>query len=540
MSQYFTWAFWTRLSVSLVLVLVLLVYLRNVSGLFPFMHLASSTITITTASKTQTWIHCGAKGYNNVYNPGYLLLQSKVQCEAVSEALNGFDGVSNIQCGGQLGSKVQSGLSVSSQNQCKTVASALNTLDGVSNVQCGHNNYLRIVPDTSTCEKYTAVLNSQLQSAMSPAKQTSSSHHAAGVEDVVTASLKKVQDADACPVPELDHSQFASHHELYKAVHESAFPACIAGSWIHQPGSRRVLSEEHLRCLDQERQGNCHDPDAWKHTEDPAKLSRHTSMLKKALLNSPGILNASDPWVWTSDLEQYKALPMDNRGDYISRVRKLFGGGAVTIFFVGDSLTRQWSHAMKCELEHVVGIPPDRVERTIRYLQMHVGWDDQLLLKRYQDPFRNATKRDYVVFNFGHHVGKKLGKDWPSEYARIMEGAFRVDFGRIPDHHVFFRTTTVRHFLANQGDWNTENSKAGGIQTKPEAQWSWYGGNSPELPMQNLLAFDAFLAPGRHFRILDTSPMMLSRADASFDGNHFCLPGPMDFWSRMLYYQMEQ
>jgi len=363
---------------------------------------------------------------------------------------------------------------------------------------------------------------------------------APGAEDVVAAILKKVQDADACPVLKLDHSQFSSHHELYKAVHESAFPACIAGSWIHHPSSRMVLSEEHLRCLDQERQGNCHDPDAWKHTNDTAKHSRHKSMLKEAVLNSPGILNASDPWVWTSDLEQYKALPMDNRGEYISRVRKLFGGEPVTIFFVGDSLTRQWSHAMKCELEHVVGIPPDRVGRAIRMLSMHTGWSDDLLKKRYQDPFRNATKRDYVVFNFGHHVGKKLGKDWPSEYARRLNEAFRVDFGRIPDHHVFFRTTTVRHFLANQGDWNTENSKAGGIHLNPEAQWSWYGGNSPELPMQNLLAFDAFLAPGRHFRILDTSPMMLSRADASFDGSHFCLPGPMDFWSRMLYYQMEQ
>ena len=76
------------------------------------------------------------------------------------------------------------------------------------------------------------------------------------------------------------------------------------------------------------------------------------------------------------------------------------------------------------------------------------------------------------------------------------------------------------------------------------------------LPLQNFVAMDIMLlgppltfgagAPqtrvpsGRRFCILDTSPMMLSRADATFDGTHFCLPGPMDFWSRMLYYQMER
>ena len=76
-------------------------------------------------------------------------------------------------------------------------------------------------------------------------------------------------------------------------------------------------------------------------------------MLNNMIMDSPGILNASDPWVWESDLEPYKVLPADDRDEYISRVRKIFGGKhPPTIFFVGDSLTRQWHRAVSCELEH--------------------------------------------------------------------------------------------------------------------------------------------------------------------------------------------
>ena len=453
-----------------------------------------------------------------------------------------------------------------------------------------------------------------------------------------SGSSNPVEPTSSCPISVLDPNNFTSERDFYKAVHQSTYPACAAGNWTYRPDLRLVLSREHLQCLDQERQGNCHDPDAWKHSDDVAKKSRHESMMKQAVLNSPGILNASDPWVWTSNLEPYKVLPIDNKDEYISRVRRLFLPNPMRIFFVGDSLTRQWQHAIKCELEHVVGIPKERVDWMIQSLPMHTGWSLDLLTKRYKRPFQNATERDYIVFNFGHHVGKKLGNDWPSEYARLLSTSFSMDFGRIPDHHIFFRTTTVRHFLAGQGDWNTESSKAGGIRPDPEMQWWTYGGNSPEQPMQNLLAFDTFLCQGgmeedtnlsyqatidyvaskrknynvttpmvapkkglygrkdweelpdniqkaaqvlgynqqlwdsnttttatfqkeyqellpierqaveklgarigtRHFRILDTSPMMLPRGDASFDGNHFCLPGPMEFWSRMLYYQMEQ
>ena len=123
-----------------------------------------------------------------------------------------------------------------------------------------------------------------------------------------------------------------------------------------------------------------------------------------------------------------------------------------------------------------------------------------------------------------------------------MQKALSWDFGKIPDSHIFFRTTSVRHFKKGMGDWNTNSSQTGATESNINDVWSEYGGNYPELPIQNLIAFDVFLGNTTHrkFRILDTSPMMLARADASFDGNHFCLPGPMEYWSRMLYYQIEQ
>ena len=66
------------------------------------------------------------------------------------------------------------------------------------------------------------------------------------------------------------------------------------------------------------------------------------------------------------------------------------------------------------------------------------------------------------------------------------------------------------------------------------AEWALYGGNSPVQPEQNLMALDIL----GNMSIMDVSPMMLARADATFDGVHFCLPGPIDSWSHMLYYRI--
>ena len=377
---------------------------------------------------------------------------------------------------------------------------------------------------------------------------------------------EEVKSAVRDPACQLSVNISNSDYEFYRAVHESPFPACAAGTWTYRPDLVVPVSEEHLMCLDRERQGNCHDPNSWINSSDTAKLSRHNLILKNAVRNSPGILNASDPWIWQSDWEQYKLVPYHkhNQDDYRERIRKLLHGRS--IYFVGDSLTRQWQHSMRCEIVHILGLSDRKAAKTVRYLQMHVGFK-QGAIKRYGFPFQRATERDYVVFNFGHHTGKKLGPDWPPKYTKILTEALSWDFGKIPDHHVFFRTTTIRHFLAGKGDWNTNSSQAGATEPNMHDVWSAYGGESPELPLENLLAFDTLLLgdnnntnatsttnnnsnnmkglirnkkSSKKFRILDTSPMMLARADACFDGSHFCLPGPMDSWSRMLYYQMEQ
>jgi hypothetical protein len=41
-----------------------------------------------------------------------------------------------------------------------------------------------------------------------------------------------------------------------------------------------------------------------------------------------------------------------------------------------------------------------------------------------------------------------------------------------------------------------------------------------------------------NFSVLDVPKLILARADASFDGTHFCMPGPINEWSRMLYYRI--
>ena len=315
----------------------------------------------------------------------------------------------------------------------------------------------------------------------------------------------------------------------------------MAGQWVNKPEQAFVPGQKHLQCLDQERQGNCHDPDLWMKTNDPARLSRHNSLLKGAVSNSPGILNASDPWVWQSNVPRYEVIPY-NKGEH-EQYRKQTSAvlSNRTIFLVGDSLTRQWSQVMRCEIMDVLGKSKEATNEMVRILPMHTDFDNKLFKKRYGDPFPRATERDVIVFNFGHHVGNKLGVDWQPKYIKVLKDALeQIDFGKIPDDHVLFRTTTVRNFLRNEGDWNTNSSKAGGSKPNIQAVWINYGGNLPEQPTQNLLAFDTILRDTRSgLKILDTSPMMLARGDASFDGSHICIPGPMTYWSRMLYYQIQ-
>ena len=319
-----------------------------------------------------------------------------------------------------------------------------------------------------------------------------------------TAAVKRVEEEAAAQMPPSTSScqlpqNITSEYEVYRHVHEAKFPACMAGQWIYEPSQAFVSSPEYLQCLDQELQGNCHDPSSWEKTDSGPAESRHKSILKNAVQNSQGILNGSDPWAWQSNLSNYKVVAYNNHEheQYRKRISTILSNR--TIYLVGDSLTRQWGQTMRCEIMHILGKSNELADKIVLNLPMHVGFSEGLIKKRYGDPFRiNATERDYVIFNFGHHVGKKLGDDWPTKYTKILNDTLAMDFGDIPDHHIFFRTTTVRHFLANQGDWNTNSSKAGGLAPNMQATWNTYGGNLPELPDQNLIAFNVLLHDSMH------------------------------------------
>ena len=173
---------------------------------------------------------------------------------------------------------------------------------------------------------------------------------------------------------EVGQLQQGTEFEFYTRVHDATFPAEKAGKWVYsQSGSVRP-SKDHLLCLDQERQENCHDEDAWKKSNDTAKLSRRNAMKEKAVQNSPGILSADDPWIWESKHLQYRALAFDDRNLYIKQVGKALRDRV--IYLVGDSLTRQWAQVMRCELIHVLGMSPEDAMRKINYVQVHNGVGD--------------------------------------------------------------------------------------------------------------------------------------------------------------------
>jgi hypothetical protein len=344
----------------------------------------------------------------------------------------------------------------------------------------------------------------------------------------------------ACPI--LAHETMLEH---LMCVHKAQYPSLAAGQWIDASspsGKKHPLlpsqgitksryTEAHLECLAVEHQGNCYDSSALTQKEGKINL-RLNSMRAGTLQNSPGILNASDQWVWVSEDPAYKAIDYDDKDLLRSVVENR------TIYLIGDSLTRQWSHQMRCEFAHTLGLSEDAVH----YFKGGFGdgppsqLDMWILLE-------NATDRDYLIFNFGHHVDPaKPGMEhtWRARYINTMKGFLSLSFAPIPSNHVFFRTTSVRHFLFQQGDWNTNSSRFGALQPNMVAGWGDYGGNHPVQPLQNLIGIGMVLGNQSNYGILDTSPLMLSRADATFDGSHFCLPGPHEFWSRMLYYRILQ
>ena len=274
-------------------------------------------------------------------------------------------------------------------------------------------------------------------------------------------------------------------------------------------------------------------------------IKRNETMPNKTIINSPGIMAANDPWIWQSNNPLYDVMPNGDVTEYSRRVREVIKPR--TIFMIGDSLTRQWAHMMHCELMHVLGFSKGEAGNKVRFQRSTKAITRQR--RDIRKLLQSASKKDIVVFNYGHHVGLNNGEDWRPKYVKTLENARDFDFGPIPDENIFFRTTSVWHFLHGFGDWNTESFTAGKSAPDMHAMWDTYGGNQQELPDQNLVAFSTLLDKNnidihrhRSLQILDTSPMMLARGDATYDYDeaHFCLPGPMEFWSRMLYLHLER
>jgi hypothetical protein len=336
-----------------------------------------------------------------------------------------------------------------------------------------------------------------------------------------------------------DHTR-RNHFAHLASVHLSDTPSRAAGRWVKQPPSLATrASPELLQCLAEEKQGNCYTDDDKNETEDSLKYkaSRIRLVVKDSLNNSAGILKGYDPYVWESHDEAYAVFPP---GNGTSELRQALKGRRIII--VGDSLSRQWAQSLKCELKHVYGY--DTVD--VQYCKAHdmrefAGGKLKECLRR----AKRATLRDYVVFNFGHHQdpGKpKIGPRWRQAYKALMLRVLpdlKTWLGHLPPSHVIFRTTSVRHFLAGKGDWNSTLAQAGGLEASMDAKWDHYGGQYISQPIQNLLGI-SMVGANSNFSIMDVSPLTLARADSTFDGTHFCMPGPIEEWTRMLFYRIVQ
>jgi hypothetical protein len=328
-----------------------------------------------------------------------------------------------------------------------------------------------------------------------------------------------------------DHTR-RNHFEHLASVHLSDTPARAAGRWVEKsPSLAKRAPPELLRCLARERQGICYNDDKNK-VENKHMTSRISKLVKGSLHNSRGILKGYDPYVWESDDEAYGVFPPRNG---TSELRQALEGR--TIIIVGDSLNRQWARALECELKHVYRY--DTVD--VRYCLTHDFPTPTALDKC----FRHVTSRDYVVFNFGHHQDPSkvgVGADWRQVYKALMARALhelKTRLGHLPPSHVMFRTTSVRHFLSRKGEWNTNSSQTGGFEANMDAKWDHYGGNNAVQPIQNLLGI-SMVGANSSFSIMDVSPLTLARADSTFDGSHFCMPGPIEEWTRMLLYRIVQ
>lgn len=311
-------------------------------------------------------------------------------------------------------------------------------------------------------------------------------------------------------------------------VHLSPKPSIAAGAWVWNESKTAKPSKAHLQCLGQERQGICHGiPNA---ALNPARI---VNIRKGMVLNSASISNADDRWEWHGASHPYEASGFDS-----NVLKRILVGRR--IFLIGDSLTRQRATAMQCEFRHLLGF-----SKAASLLMVNFCTAPKGEIKNIRRCLERASKSSFVVVNVGHHIEpgnlEFRGRPtfiWQKKYEETLASISKalmllIEQQRLKPRQIFFRTTSVRHFQKGIGDWYTNFSNSGSVRPIQEAGWENFGGLQPAQPLQNILMIQHWAQTP--FGILDTAPMTLSRADATYDGSHFCLPGPQGWWSKMFY-----
>ena len=339
---------------------------------------------------------------------------------------------------------------------------------------------------------------------------------------------------------------FIARREVIKKalrIHKAPSPAASAGEWIFPQKDNAFdwlqtnQSAHHLKCLDQELQGNCHVDFPLKEVNS----SRHKFMAKpgSAILNSPSILHGENLYSWRPRVP-HPALNV-SLDDIKARVKSFKNTGG-KIRLIGDSLSRQFYQTLVCMLSHKLQITD--------LVRFHWSPVDPANAISFVKP------QDLVVFNFGHHVDpsksnslREIGKGgvpkWETKYSEALKHLFKLLSEAtkrqqvVDPSRIVFRTTDIRHHRANESDWDggivsCGSSAEPGIDFAGtlNASWGEFGGLYPALPRQNEILLEAL--DSTDYALFDASPLTLSRRDATFDCSHFCLPGPMDTLSALL------
>jgi len=317
------------------------------------------------------------------------------------------------------------------------------------------------------------------------------------------------------------------------AVHNSPAPVARVGLWV-RANQRDWLTtghtDAHLKCLNQEFQGNCYANGG----QGSYKSSRYNFMHRAGshLKNSQGALVGRVDYAWREHAgseaagrlyREWSGPPAALR----SELQHLLGADGRVIVY-GDSLSRQLAKTLECTFTHKLNITGRVVFR-----QWNLGG------RLGQD----TRPSDFFVLNFGHHLDHGAGdgshrlekRGWTSAFADLEK---KIEAKEVTADRVFVRTTQVRFIRRDSpGDWNTTAGMlCGELAPTPSATWSQYGGQNPSLPAQNLVLLE--LLDSTPYQVLDLAPISLARADLTFDCSHNCLPGVQDTWASVLAQRM--